>query len=96
MAPKVEETAVSATGDDVPEVDDTFLKALAFAITSGSVSISALQRRFSLGYPKAGSIIDRMEQMKFISPNEGGKARRILITREEFIERFGSMPENYV
>ncbi|MBR5192768.1 MAG: hypothetical protein IKW33_05130 [Clostridia bacterium] len=95
-APKVEETAVTSSNDDSPEVDDTFLKALAFAINSGTISISALQRRFTMGYPRAGGIIDKMEVMKFISPNEGSKARRVLITREEFIERFGSMPENYV
>ncbi len=96
-APKVEETAVSSTSEDNPEIDDFFLKALAFAITSGGISISALQRRYQIGFNRAGGIVDRMEQMRFVSPNEGGRGvRRILITREEFIERFGSMPENYV
>ena len=95
-APKVEETAVTSSNEDNPEIDDFFLKALAFAITSGGISISALQRRYQIGFNRAGGIVDKMEQMKLISANEGAKARRVLITREEFIERFGSMPENYV
>ena len=91
-----EETEVSIDGDEGDgEVSELFLKALWLAITSNSVAISQLQRRFQIGYARAGGLVDKMEQMGFVSPNEGSKARRVLITREEFEERFGPMGDSY-
>ncbi len=92
--PQTEESSTSEEGV-AEEFNDFFLKALWFAVKTGTVSISSLQRRFSLGYPRAGSIIDKMEQKGFISPNEGGKARRVLISQEEYISRFGPGIEEY-
>ena len=48
-----------------------------------------LQRRFQIGYSKAGGLIDKMEQMGYISSFEGSKARKVLITRERFDELYG-------
>ncbi len=91
-----EETEVSMDGEEGDgEVSELFLKALWLAITSNSVAISQLQRRFQIGYARAGGLVDKMEQMGFVSPNEGSKARRVLITREEFEERFGPMGDSY-
>ena len=82
-----------SVGGGVPEVNALFLRALWMAITVGKVSISALQRRFQIGYSKAGGIIDKMERMQYIAPNEGsGQARRVLITREDFIAKYGEPP----
>lgn len=85
----------SVSGADDNEFDDLFLKSLWFVINTGTAAISQLQRRFSIGYPRAGSIIDKMERLKFIGPNEGSKTRRVLITREEFEEKFGPMSDQY-
>ena len=93
--PQQDETAVADGGDEENVFDDFFLKALWLAVTSNSVSIAQLQRRFQIGYARAGGLVDKMERLGFVSPNEGSKARRVLITREEFEERFGSMPDNY-
>jgi len=71
---------------------DLLIKALAFAINSGTIAISQIQRRFQVGYARAGGIIDKMEQMGYISGNEGSKARKVLITKEEFEEKYGPMP----
>ena len=84
----------NAEGGDNVEVNDFFIKALGQAVLSGSVSISMLQRRFQIGYARAGGLVDKMEQMGFVSANEGSKARKVLITREEFINRFGVAPED--
>ena len=54
-----------------------------------------LQRRFQIGYARAGGLVDKMERLGFVSGNEGSKARRVLITREEFEDRFGSVPDGY-
>ena len=91
-----EEVDASIDGEEGDsEVSELFLKALWLAITSNSVAISQLQRRFQIGYARAGGLVDKMEQMGFVSPNEGSKARRVLITREEFEERFGPMGDAY-
>ncbi len=90
-----ETTTVGGDEEDNDGIDDFFLKALWLAITSNSVSIAMLQRRFQIGYARAGGLVDKMERLGFVSGNEGSKARRVLITREEFENRFGTMPDGY-
>ncbi len=93
--PKQEETESSGAegGGDESEINDLFLKSLWLGVTSGTMSISQLQRRFQIGYAKAGGLVDRMERMGFISGNEGSKARKVLLSREQFEERFGHIPD---
>lgn len=94
--PKQEEASATdggEGGDDLNEVNEFFLKALWLAVNTETVSISQLQRRFQIGYSRAGGLVDKMERMGFVSGNEGSKARRVLLTREQFEERFGSMPD---
>ena len=88
------EAAEVPSGDENAEVNDFFLKALYLAVCTGTVSISQLQRRFSIGYARAGGLVDKMERMGFVSANEGSKARRVLLSREEFIARFGEMSDD--
>ena len=71
------------------EVETVYLDALKLVIQTQTASISMLQRKCSIGFNKAGKIIEWMEMMEFISPYEGAKARRVLITREKFIELYG-------
>lgn len=95
VRPKQEES-VSSDGDDGSdggENNELFIRALALAINSGTISISQLQRRFQIGYARAGGLVDKMERQGYVSGNEGSKARRVLITREEFEQKFGAMPD---
>ncbi len=94
VKPKVEETTAEETSEDGNELDDFFLGAVAFAINAQQISISQIQRRKQMGYARAGGLIDKMERYGFISGFEGSKARKVLITREEFEERFGPL-SNY-
>lgn len=51
------------------------------AVEVGKISTSLLQRRLLIGYGRAASIIDELEEMGVIGPNPGGnKARAILIS----------------
>ncbi len=77
-------------GENKP-VDELFLRALSLAVTSGNVSISQLQRRFGIGYARAGGLVDKMERFGYVSGNEGSKARRVLLTREEYESKFGNL-----
>ncbi len=92
--PKQDDTAVVGDDEgDANEINEFFLKALWLAVNTQTVSISQLQRRFQIGYSRAGGLVDKMERMGFVSPNEGSKARKVLLTREEFENRFGAMPD---
>ncbi|MBQ0099509.1 MAG: DNA translocase FtsK, partial [Firmicutes bacterium] len=97
--PKVEEHEESDEegGESPKDADDKdlFIKSVALAISVGTMSISLLQRRFRVGYAKAGWLVDQMEVKGFISGNEGSKARKVLITREEFEAKYGRPPEEY-
>lgn len=93
--PKQEDLPESDGEEGENEVNEFFLKALWLAVNSGTVSISQLQRRFQIGYGRAGGLVDKMERMGFISGNEGAKARRVFLTREEFEEKFGPMDDTY-
>ena len=88
---KKEEPEVS---EDIVKTNDTGFdplmpEALKLVIKNGYASASMLQRRFSIGNPKAARIIDQMEVAKFIGPPNGSKPRAVYITAEQFKEIFG-------
>ncbi len=67
--------------------DAKFWDAVDLAIDTGKIATSLLQRRLEIGYGRAAKIIDRMEEMGFVSAPDGTKPRKVLITREELAER---------
>ena len=72
--------------DSIMASDDAILSAIEIAVDSGSVSTSLLQRKLSLGYARAARIVDKLERLGVVGPFEGSKPRKVLITREEFLE----------
>ncbi len=77
------------------ENNELFLQALRLAVTTQTISISQLQRRFQIGWARAGSLIDKMESLGYISPNEGSKARRVFLTKEGYEEKYGKSPDAF-
>jgi hypothetical protein len=77
--------AVAADGD-VGEDDPMLRQALELAVESGKISTSLIQRRLQLGYGRAAKLIDRMEQMGYVSPPDGQRPRKVLISKQEFME----------
>ncbi len=73
------------------EVEAVYIEALRYVILSNSASISLIQRKCSIGYNKAGKIVEWMEDMGYISSFEGAKARKVLISKEEFESKYGSL-----
>jgi S-DNA-T family DNA segregation ATPase FtsK/SpoIIIE len=67
---------------DGEERDDIYWEAVALVISQRAASISFLQRRLGLGYPKAARFIDMMEQDRIIGPGQGAKPREILVGPE--------------
>ncbi len=73
--------------DNAGEGGDPMLRAaIELALESDKISTSLIQRRLSLGYGRAAKLIDEMEKRGYVSPPEGQKPRRILITREQYME----------
>ncbi len=76
-------------GEDGDSVEAVYIEALKYVVSIGQASISMIQRRCSVGYPKAGKIIEWMENMGYISTFDGSKARKVLLTQEEFDSKYG-------
>ncbi len=93
ISPQTEEPEEEDGGNNERSLneDKLFVDALRLVINSGSASISMLQRRFSVGYSKAGALVDKMDRMGYISPFDGSRARQVLITKEEFEEKYGQL-----
>ena len=58
-------------------------------IENGHASISMIQRKFLVGFPRAARIIDQMENAGYISPSDGSKSRSVYITMEEYDNLYG-------
>ena len=66
------------------EYDDPLYNEIVdFAIQTGKVSASLLQRRFRLGYNRAARIVDLLEERGIIGPANGSKPREVLVKMEQ-------------
>jgi S-DNA-T family DNA segregation ATPase FtsK/SpoIIIE len=72
-----QETA--ADGGEPIEHDDLFDDAVRFVLESGQASTSMLQRRFRIGFSRAGRLIDTMQREGIIGPADGSKPREVLV-----------------
>ena len=64
----------------IEEYDDPIYKEIVdFAISTGKISASLIQRKFKLGYNRAARIIDLLEERGIIGPPNGSKPREVLI-----------------
>ena len=57
---------------------------LAYIFETRKVSASLLQRRFKIGYNRAARLVDELESQALISPQEGNKAREVLLDEEQY------------
>lgn len=72
-------------GDD-DDTDPFLMDAIESVVEQGQASTSFIQRKFKVGYARAGRIIDQMEERGIISGYQGSKPREVLITRERLEE----------
>ena len=87
---------VRESGDDSLEdgeemVEPVYIEALRLIIMRESASISMILRGCGVGYNKAGKIVEWMEMMGYISKFNGAKARKVIITKEQFEEKYGPL-----
>lgn len=81
----------SAVSDDISigTGDELTNQAITIIVETGNASTAFLQRKLKLGFPRAARIMDEIEEMGIIGPQEGSKPRKINITKEEWYERQG-------
>ncbi|MCY1635298.1 FtsK/SpoIIIE family DNA translocase [Marinifilum sp. D737] len=84
----VGESSESGAGEiDLQKRDALFEEAARLVVTSQQGSTSGIQRRFSIGYNRAGRIVDQLEAAGIVGPFEGSKARQVLIQDEYSLEQ---------
>ena len=79
----------SADASNVKERDPLFEEAAKFIVQSDTASTSSLQRRYEIGYNRAGRIMDQMEAAGIVGPAQGGKPRKVLVSPMDVDQLFG-------
>ncbi len=80
-APAMEENKDINTDQEEYE-DPLYDQIVEFAISTGKVSASLLQRRFRLGYNRAARVVDLLEERGIVGPQNGSKPREVLVKLE--------------
>ncbi len=83
----VGDTSSNEPGEvDLSNKDSFFEEAARVVVANQSGSTSLIQRRFSIGYNRAGRIIDQLEAAGIVGPFEGSKARQVMVPDEASLE----------
>lgn len=83
---KANSTEQEIEAEENDDMDEFLMDAIDMAVNMGQISASGLQRRFKIGYTRAGRIIDQMEARGIISGYEGSKPRKTLISEDRWQE----------
>lgn len=70
-------------GGDFGNVTEEFKRCAMFISTQSQASITMMQRKFEIGFNKAGRFMDQMQQMGIVGPARGAKPRDVLMTPDE-------------
>lgn len=78
---------IDASSVDLSKRDPLFEEAARLIVANQQGSTSLIQRKFSIGYNRAGRIVDQLEVAGIIGPFEGSKARQVLVMDEYHLEQ---------
>ncbi|HSS93312.1 MAG TPA: DNA translocase FtsK [Candidatus Dormibacteraeota bacterium] len=81
-------------GRDTPErkLDPLFARAARAVAAEGGASVSLVQRKFNVGYSRAGRIVDQLAEHRVIGGYQGSKSREVLMNLpdvDELLEKIG-------
>ena len=76
----------SSDGDSDEGGDEMIPKAIEVVVEAQMASTTLLQRKLKLGYARAARIIDELEQRQIVGPFEGSKPRKVLISKQQWME----------
>ena len=78
----------SADASGIKDRDPLFEEAAKFIVQSDTASTSSLQRRYEIGYNRAGRLMDQMEAAGIVGPAQGGKPRKVLLSPMDIDQLF--------
>ncbi len=84
--PSLYEKKKDTAGGYLKDLDPMFEDAARVIVKFQQGSVSLLQRKLKLGYSRAARIIDQLEEAGIVGPNDGSKARIVLVENEEQLE----------
>ena len=84
--PSIYEKKSSKAGGFTADFDPMFEDAAQVIVRHQQGSVSLLQRKLKLGYSRAARIVDQLEEAGIVGPNDGSKARHVLIENEMQLE----------
>ena len=84
--PSLYDKKKDAAGGFLTDLDPMFEDAARVIVRHQQGSVSLLQRRLKLGYSRAARIVDQLEEAGIVGPNDGSKARSVLVENEEQLE----------
>ena len=73
---------------NVKDRDPLFEEAVKFVVMSNTASTSSLQRRYEIGYNRAGRLMDQMEHAGIVGPAQGSKPRQVLVSPMDIDQLF--------
>lgn len=85
---KEEGSGGSSDGFDPNERDELFEDAARLLVLNQVGSTSLIQRKLKIGYNRAGRLMDQLEDAGVVGPNQGSKARQVLLPDEYSLEQF--------
>ncbi len=74
------------TDSDDSEADEMLPKAIEVVVEAQMASTTLLQRKLKLGYARAARIVDELEARNIVGPYEGSKPRKVLISKQQWME----------
>ena len=89
-SPQEEQKELESTSK-MDEDDPLYNEVVEFAVRTGKISASLIQRKYRLGYYRAARIIDLLEERGIIGPQNGSKPREVLFKMNK--EETGSEEE---
>ena len=84
--PSIYDKKKSSSSGMAADLDPMFEEAARVIVRHQQGSVSLLQRKLKLGYSRAARIVDQLEDAGIVGPNDGSKARQVLIENDEQLE----------
>jgi S-DNA-T family DNA segregation ATPase FtsK/SpoIIIE len=84
--PSIYEKKKQTSSGFLSDLDPMFEDAARVIVRHQQGSVSLLQRRLKLGYSRAARIVDQLEEAGIVGPNDGSKARTVIVENEEQLE----------
>lgn len=86
ILPSLYEKKKESSGKFLADLDPMFEDAARIIVRHQQGSVSLLQRKLKLGYSRAARIVDQLEEAGIVGPNDGSKARTVIVENEEQLE----------